>query len=73
VKITVEMCDEFFIGFPQIFDGVKSVALRSAKKKDHKGLQFRSYLYRGHAIDASYQVSVHLAKWFQRRFFLIGQ
>jgi hypothetical protein len=29
-----------------------------------------SNLYRGHAIDASYQVSVHLAKWFQRRRFL---
>jgi hypothetical protein len=26
-------------------------------------------LYRGPAIDASYQVSVHLAKWFQRRRF----
>jgi hypothetical protein len=26
-----------------------------------------SNLYRGPAIDASYQVSVHLAKWFQRR------
>jgi hypothetical protein len=25
--------------------------------------------YRGPSIDASYQVSVHLAKWFQRRFF----
>ena len=23
--------------------------------------------YRGHDIDASYQVSVHLAKWFQKR------
>ena len=23
--------------------------------------------YRGPSIDASYQVSVHLAKWFQRR------
>jgi hypothetical protein len=33
-----------------------------------------SNLYRGHAIDASYQVSVHLAKWFQKRRFLkIGQ
>jgi hypothetical protein len=31
-------------------------------------------VYRGHAIDASYQVSVHLAKRFQRRRFLtIGQ
>jgi hypothetical protein len=31
-------------------------------------------LCRGPAIDASYQVSVHLAKWFQRRkFFQIGQ
>jgi hypothetical protein len=31
-------------------------------------------LHRGHSIDASYQVSVHLAKWFQRRRFLkIGQ
>jgi hypothetical protein len=28
-----------------------------------------SDLYRGPAIDASYQVSVHLAKWFQRRRF----
>jgi len=29
-----------------------------------------SYLNRGPSIDASYQVSVHLAKWFQRRRFL---
>jgi hypothetical protein len=27
-------------------------------------------LYRGPSTDASYQVSVHLAKWFQRRRFL---
>jgi hypothetical protein len=26
-----------------------------------------SILYRGPSIDASYQVSVHLAKWLQRR------
>jgi hypothetical protein len=26
--------------------------------------------YRGPSIDASYYVSVHLAKWFQRRRFL---
>ena len=33
-----------------------------------------NYVYRGPSIDASYQVSVHLAKRFQRRrFFLIGQ
>jgi hypothetical protein len=33
-----------------------------------------SILNRGPAIDASYQVSVHLAKWFKRRRFLkIGQ
>jgi hypothetical protein len=33
-----------------------------------------SNLYRGHDIDASYQVCVHLAKRFQRRrFFKIGQ
>jgi hypothetical protein len=33
-----------------------------------------SILYRGHDIDASYQVSVHLAKRFQkRRFKQIGQ
>jgi hypothetical protein len=33
-----------------------------------------STLYRGPAIDASYQVLVHLAKWFQRRRFKkIGQ
>jgi hypothetical protein len=32
-----------------------------------------SILYRGPAIDASYQVLVHLAKRFQRRFFLISQ
>ena len=29
-----------------------------------------SNLYRGPSIDASYQVSVHLVKWFQRRRFL---
>ena len=29
-----------------------------------------SNLYRGPSIDASYQVLVHLAKQFQRRFFL---
>jgi hypothetical protein len=28
-----------------------------------------SILYRGPSIDASYQVSVHLAEWFQRRRF----
>jgi hypothetical protein len=32
-----------------------------------------SNLYRGPAIDASYQVSVHLAKQFHRRFKKIGQ
>jgi hypothetical protein len=33
-----------------------------------------SILYSGPSIDASYQVSVHLAKWFQRRrFFKICQ
>jgi hypothetical protein len=30
-----------------------------------------SNLYRGPSIDASYQVSVHLAKWFQRRRFFL--
>jgi hypothetical protein len=29
--------------------------------------------YRGPSIDASYQISVHLAKQFQRRFLEIGQ
>jgi hypothetical protein len=29
-----------------------------------------SNLYRGISIDASYQVSIQLAKWFQRRRFL---
>jgi hypothetical protein len=32
-----------------------------------------SNLYRGTSIDASYQVSVHLAQQFQRRFLNIGQ
>jgi hypothetical protein len=32
-----------------------------------------SILYRGPAIDASYQVSVHLTNWFQRRFKKISQ
>jgi hypothetical protein len=32
-----------------------------------------SKLYRGPPIDASYQVSVHLAKRFKRRFLKIGQ
>jgi hypothetical protein len=34
--------DEFLVAVPQMFDTVKSVALWSAKKKDHKGLRFRS-------------------------------
>jgi hypothetical protein len=29
--------------------------------------------YRGPSIDASYQVSVHLVKWFYRRFLEIDQ
>jgi hypothetical protein len=33
VKITVERCDVFLVGVPQIFDRVKSVALWSARKK----------------------------------------
>ena len=32
-----------------------------------------STLYRGHAIDASYQVSVHLTKRFQRRIFFFNR
>jgi hypothetical protein len=37
-------------------------------------VSYNTGLYRGPAIDASYQVSVHLAKRFQRRRFLqIGQ
>jgi hypothetical protein len=33
-----------------------------------------SNIHREHSINASYQISVHLAKWFQRRRFLkIGQ
>ena len=32
-----------------------------------------STLHRGPPIDASYQVSVHLAKWFQRRILKISQ
>jgi hypothetical protein len=32
-----------------------------------------SNLYRGPSVDASYQVSVHLAKWFQRRRFIKNQ
>ena len=32
-----------------------------------------SNLHRGHAIDASCHISVHLAKRFQRRFLQIGQ
>ena len=30
----------------------------------------QSLYYRAHSIDASYQVLIHLAKWFQRRRFL---
>jgi len=35
-----------------------------------KGSGRNEQSYRGHSIDASYQVSVHLAKRFQRRRFL---
>jgi hypothetical protein len=38
------------------------------------GSEQMNNLYRGPSIDASHQVSVHLAKWFQRkRFKKIGQ
>jgi hypothetical protein len=33
----------------------------------------KSNLYRGPSIDDSYQISIHLAKRFQRRFLKIGQ
>jgi len=42
VKITVKRCDEFLVAVPQIFDRVKSVAKNLKKRKDHKGLRFRS-------------------------------
>jgi hypothetical protein len=32
-----------------------------------------SNLYRGPSIDASYQVSVHMAQWFQRKFLKTDQ
>jgi hypothetical protein len=38
-----------------------------------KQIFFSETLGRGTYIDASYQDSVHLAKWFQRRFSLIDQ
>jgi hypothetical protein len=34
------------------------------------GSKRNEHLYKGPSIDASYQVSVHLTKWFQRRRFL---
>ena len=34
------------------------------------GQNEQSLVHRGSSIDASYQVSVHLAMWFQRRRFL---
>jgi hypothetical protein len=40
---------------------------RSSIKNVHFVPEEMSILYRGPSIDASYQVSVHLAKWFQRR------
>jgi hypothetical protein len=44
VKSTVERCDEFFfVAIPQIFDRVKSVALRSAKKKERKKRTIKGY------------------------------
>jgi hypothetical protein len=47
-----------------------SIFVRSSVKIAHFVLiheQTLSNLYRGLSIDASYQVLVHLAKWFQRR------
>jgi len=37
------------------------------------GSEPKSNLYRASSIDASYQVSVHLAKWFQRKILEIDQ
>jgi hypothetical protein len=53
---------------------VGSIYGRSSIKIAHFIPDENSKLYRGPSIDASYQVSVHLAKRFQRRRFLkIGQ
>jgi hypothetical protein len=63
-------------GFPLSEDAMSSYVGLSPRK--HKRYPQYDYLIlcriRGPSIDASYQVSVHLAKWFQRRTFLkIGQ
>jgi hypothetical protein len=60
---SIYMYGRFCIKFPQ-----------SRMKSERHRLSQMSNLPRGHSIDASYQVSVHLAKQFlRRRFFLIGQ
>ena len=49
--------------------------LKSANQKQElpvaamfvNGSRQNEHLYKGPSIDASYQVSVHLAEWFQRR------
>ena len=43
MKITVESCDVFLVGVPQIFDRVKSVALWSAKKKKISNKTIKGY------------------------------
>ena len=43
MKITVERCDVFLVGVPQIFDRVKSVALWSVKKKKFSNKTIKGY------------------------------
>jgi hypothetical protein len=43
VKITVERCDKILVAVSQIFDRVKSVALRSEKKRKEKKRTIKGY------------------------------
>ena len=54
--------------WPSSYRGEDSLEINQSETRTDRDEM--SNLYRGPAIDASYQVSVHLAKWFQRRRFL---
>jgi hypothetical protein len=66
--------------WPSGFRGEESKKSANQKQESPVAAMFvnrlgrnEQYPYRGPSIDASYQVSVHLAKRFQRRFLKIGQ
>ena len=59
--------------WPNGFRGEESKKSANQKQESPVVAMFVNRIFRGPSIDASYQVSVPLAKWFQRRILEIDQ